>query len=55
MLIKSKSRDLQKLLKYFNEATISVSNVLLSAGALPIIYVLYSKNVLVVFLLLFIL
>ena len=46
-LIKGKLRDLQNLL----ETKTSVSNLLLSAGVLPIIFVLYSKDLLVVALL----
>ena len=42
--VKGKSRELQKLLKYFNETTTYLSNVLLSIGLLPIILVLYSKD-----------
>ena len=42
-LIKGKPRGLQKLLKYFNRATTSASNILLSFGVLPIIFVLHSK------------
>ena len=41
-------KNLQNLLKYFNGTTISVSNILSSSGALPIISVLYSKYLLVV-------
>ena len=52
-LIKEKSRDLQKLLRYFNGTTISASNIV-SFGVLPIIFVLYSKHLLAVVLLLFI-
>ena len=54
-LINGKSRDLQKLLKYFNRATTSASNILLSSGVVPINFVLYSKDLLVFVLLLFIL
>ena len=54
-LNKGKLRDLQKLLKYFNGTTTSVSNVLLLADVLPIIFVLYPKDLLVVAMLLFIL
>ena len=39
------------LLKYFNGTTASVSNILLLFGVLPIIFVLYSKDLLVVILL----
>ena len=49
-LIKGKSKLFQKLLKYFNGTTISVSNVLLSAGVLPIIFVFYLKDLHVVLL-----
>ena len=38
-----KLRNPRKLLKYFNGPTTSVSNVLLSFGAFPIIFVFYSK------------
>ena len=42
LLTKGIPRDLQKLLKYFNGTTISVSNgLLLLAGVLPFIFVLY--------------
>ena len=54
-LINGKSRDLQKSLKYFNGATTSASNLFSLSGVLPIIFVLYSKDLLVVVLLLFIL
>ena len=33
--------ETQKLLKYFNGATTSVSNVLLSSGVLPVVFALY--------------
>ena len=46
-LIISKPRDLQKLLKYFNGTTTSVYNVSLSACVLSIIFVLYTKYLLV--------
>ena len=52
-LIKGELRDLQQLLKYFNVTTTSVSSVLLLAGALPVIFVFYSKYLLFVVLLLF--
>ena len=55
LLIKGNSRDLQKLIKYFNGTGTSVSIVLLSADVLPFVFVLYSKNLLVVVSLLFIL
>ena len=45
-LIESKSRNLQKLLKYFNGTTTSMSNVLLPAGVLPPILLLYSVKIL---------
>ena len=54
-LIKGKSRDLQKLLKYFNETITSLSNVFLSAVVLPIIFALHSKDLLIVVFLLLIL
>ena len=44
-----------KLLKYLNWLTTSVSNVSLSSGVLPIIFVLNSKDLLVTVLLLFVL
>ena len=53
-LIKGKSRD-QKLLNYFDRTTTSASNLLSLFGVLSINFVLYSKNLLVVVLLLFIL
>ena len=40
-LIKNKSKDLQKLLKYFNLTTTFVSDVLFSSCVLSIIFVLY--------------
>ena len=55
LLIKGKSKDLQKLLKYSNETTTSAFNVLLLICVFPIIFVLYSKDLLVIILLLFIL
>ena len=57
-LVKGKSRNLRKLLKHANGTTKqqqSKSTILLSAGVLPVIFVLYSKDLLVVVLLLFIL
>ena len=54
-LIHGKSRNLQQLLKYFNETINSVSDLLLSVGVLPIIFVLYSKDLLFIILLLLIL
>ena len=53
-LIKGKSRD-KKLLNYFDRTTTSASNLLPLFGVLSINFVLYSKNLLVVVLLLFIL
>ena len=53
-LIYGKWRDLQKLLKYSNETTTSVSNMLLPTGVHPIIFVLSSTDLLLVVLLLFI-
>ena len=41
-LVKGKSRDLRKLLKYFNGTTNSAFNILLSFRVLPILFVLYS-------------
>ena len=38
----------QTLIKYFNGTTTSVSNVLLSSGILSIIFVLCSKDLLVI-------
>ena len=46
--IKGKSRDLQKLLRYFNGATSSTFMSLLSGRLLLIIFVLYSKYLLAV-------
>ena len=54
-LIKGKSSDLQKLLKYFDGTTTSASNLLLSGGVLPVSFALYSKDLRIVALLLFIL
>ena len=42
-LLKDKSKDPYKLLKYFNGTTASVSNISLSVGMLPIIFVSCSK------------
>ena len=47
-LLNGESRDLQKLLKYFNGTTTSASNIFLSSGVLPITFVLYSKDLLVI-------
>ena len=52
-LIKSKSRDLQKLLKYFNGITTYMSNLFLSAVVPAGIFVFYSKDLTVVFFSLF--
>ena len=49
LLINGKSSDLQKLLKHVNATTTSSSNILLSFGVFPIDFVLYSKDLLVVF------
>ena len=49
-----KSRNLQKLLKYFYRTTTATSNLLLSFRVLPIIFVLYSNDSLVIVLLIFI-
>ena len=54
-LINSKSRDLKKLLKYFNGTTTSVPNIFLLFCVVPVNFVLYSKDSLVIVLLLFIL
>ena len=54
-LMKGWWSDLQKLLKYFNGTTTFASNILLLFGVLPINFVFYSKDLLVVVLLLFIL
>ena len=43
-LINSKSRNHQKLLKYFNGTTTSASDILLLFGDLPIYFFLYSKE-----------
>ena len=45
-LIHGKSRNLQKLLKYFNGTTTSASNILSLFGVFPIIYIRYLKNLL---------
>ena len=47
-LINDKSRDLQKLLQYFTEITTSASNIVLLFGVLSINFVLYSKDLLVI-------
>ena len=54
-LINGKSRDLQKLLKYFNGTTNFAFNLFALSGMLHINFVLYSKDLLAVVLLLFIL
>ena len=54
-LINGKSRNLQKLLKYFNGKTTSASDILSLFGVLPISFVLYLKDLLVIVLLLFML
>ena len=54
-LINDKSINLQKLLKYFNGTRTSVFNLLLPFGALPIIFVLYSEDLIVIVSSLFIL
>ena len=46
-LMTGKSRDLQKLLKYFKGTATSAFNILLSSGVLPLNFVLYSKDFLV--------
>ena len=52
-LINDKSRDLQKLLKYFNGTTTAAFNLLSLLSVLPIIFVLYLKDLLVTVSLLF--
>ena len=54
-LINCKSVNLQKLLNYANGTNLSGFNVLLSFGVLPINFVLFSKDLLVIVLLLFVL
>ena len=54
-LIKSKSKDLEELLKHFNGTATSAFNLLLLFAVLPISFVSYSEDLLVVVLLLFIL
>ena len=54
-LINSKSRYIKKLLQYFNGTTTSVSNIFLLFCLVPVNFVLYSKDFLVIVLLLFIL
>ena len=55
-LIKGNWRDLQKLLKYFHVTkTSALNSVLLLPGVLYVIFVLYSKGMLLVGLLLFLL
>ena len=53
-LINGKSRNLQKLLKYLNGTTTSAFNALLSFGMLPSDFFLYSKDLLVIVLSLFV-
>ena len=55
LVINSKSRDLQKLHKYLNGTASSASNMVLQFSVLPIIFALYSKNLLAIVLLLLIL
>ena len=43
-LLRGKLKNLPKLLKYFNGATTSATNVLLPAGVLPTIFVFCSKD-----------
>ena len=43
-LINGKSRDIQKLLKYFNGKTTSAFNLFSFSDVLPIIFVLYLKD-----------
>ena len=54
-LVKGKSRDLQKLLIYFNGTTTSVSNLYAISGIFLVVFVFYSKELLAIVLLLFIL
>ena len=54
-LINDKLRNLKKLFKYFNETATSPLNIVLLFGVLPINSVIYSKDLLVVILLLFVL
>ena len=54
-LINDKSRDLQKLFKCFNGTTTSAFNLLSLSGVLPVIFVLYLKDLLITILFLFIL
>ena len=54
-LLKNKSKDLQKLITYFNRTINSATNVFLLAGVLRDTFALYLKDLLVVVLLLFIL
>ena len=54
-LVNGKSRNLQKMLKYSNWTTTSAFNVLLSFGEPPINFDLYSKDLLVIGLFLFML
>ena len=54
-IVNGKSRDLQKLPKYYNGTTISASNILSLFDVLPINFVPYSKDLLPIVLLLFIL
>ena len=54
-LISGLSIDLQKLLKYFNGTTTSASSILLSPNVLPINFAFYSKDLLLIVLLSFIL
>ena len=54
-LIKENPEDLQKLLKYSNEKTTSLTYISFSVGMLHIILVLYLKDLLLVVLLLFVL
>ena len=47
-LIKGKSKDLQKLLKFFNEPTTSAFNIIKLIDISLIIFVLYSEELLVI-------
>ena len=54
-LINGKSRDLQKLFKCFNGTATSAFNLLSLSGVLPVIFVLYLKDLLITILFLLIL
>ena len=52
-IMNDKPRDIQKLMTYFNGTTTSASNTLLLFDMLRVIFVLYSKDLLVNVLMLF--